>query len=107
MPFRVRHVLAATALLAACGGRYSHYEDGGGGANGGTSTGSGGSGQGGTKMGGKAGSTSTAGSSSVGGKSTGTAGTAGCACPDIALDCGPGYVKQLDPSGCCEVCVPL
>jgi hypothetical protein len=103
--FRVRHVLAATALLAACGGRYSQYEDGGGGANGGASTGSGGSGQGGKKAGGKAGNSSTAGSSSVGGKSIGTAGTAGCACPDV--DCAPGYVRQLDPSGCCEVCVPL
>ncbi|HYJ10356.1 MAG TPA: hypothetical protein VEX18_15135 [Polyangiaceae bacterium] len=105
MPFRVRHVLAATALLAACGGRYAEVEGEGGGASSGASTGSGGSGQGGKKAGGKAGNSSTAGSSSVGGKSTGTAGTAGCACPDV--DCAPGYVKQLNPSGCCEVCVPL
>jgi hypothetical protein len=107
---RVRHVLAATALLAACGGRYAHYEEEGGGASGGTSTGTGGSGQGGKKPGGKAGSFSTAGSSSVGGKSTGTAGTAGVLCPDIPcpdIDCAPGYTRQPDPSGCCAVCVPL
>jgi hypothetical protein len=107
MPFRVRHVLAATALLAACGGRYAEVEGEGGGASSGASTGSGGSGQGGTKAGGKAGNSSTAGSSSVGGKSTGTSGTSGCACPTFDFECAPGYVKQLNPSGCCEVCVPL
>lgn len=106
MPFLVRHVLASSALLVAfvaCGGRYAHNEDQGSGA----STGSGGSGQGGAKAGGKAGNSSTAGSSTVGGKSTGTSGTSGCACPTIDFDCAPGHVKQLDPSGCCELCVPL
>lgn len=109
MPFRVRHVLAATVLLAACGGRYSHIEGEGGAASGG-STGSGGSGQGGKKPGASAGTSSAGGAASAGsvgtaGTATSTGGKAGCACPDI--DCAPGYVKQPAPSGCCEVCVPL
>ncbi len=97
-------VLAMVVLAAACGGRYASEGDGSGGSNsGGQSSNHAGKGSA------QAGKTNVGASSSVGGGApvgaTGNTAGTGCFCPEIG--CGPGFVPQPSPDGCCDICVPL
>lgn len=115
MVLRVRQVLAAAVLVAACGGRYAHVDDDNGGGSGATgNSGSGGSSQAG-KSPGKGGKPSVGGNSPAGGSvnvagavasgGIATAGTGPCICPDV--DCQPGTRPIMQPGSCCPTCTPI
>jgi hypothetical protein len=113
MVLRVRQVLAAAILVAACGGRYARVEDDDGGGSGAAA--SGGSTSQAGKSPGKGGKPSVGGNSPAGGSvgvagtvsmgGIATAGTGPCLCPDV--DCQPGTRPSMQPGNCCPVCEPI